>query len=375
MQQTNEPLRIVLSGGGTGGHIYPALALCQRLKETNTSVEFLYIGSERGLEQRIVSEAGIPFKSVEIQGIKRSLSFENVRTIYLMYTAIRQAKKYLREFNPDVVIGTGGYVCAPVLYAATRLNIPTIIHEQNSVAGLTNKFLARYVDRIAITFERVRNDFTKYNKKIRLVGNPRAQEVYQLVDKNQLNINNLEAINRVKQVLIVGGSRGAEPINEAALKQYELWKDKPYEVTVVTGRGQFETLNEKYKEIIPHNVHLKEYISNMPEQLMQTDLIVTRSGATTLTELTALGIPSILIPSPYVTNNHQEKNARDLVDKQASRMILERDLTSETLVKEVDHLMGHTEQRQMMGKNAFEMGIRDAADRFIDLIDELVNNI
>ena len=145
-------MKILLSGGGTGGHIYPALALMRRIKTVHPDAEFLYVGTERGLESTIVPKAGVPFRSVDIQGLKRSLSLDNLKTVYLMLTSVQKSKKIVKEFNPDVVIGTGGYVCAPVLYAASRLNIPTVIHEQNSVAGVTNKFLARFVDRTAICF-------------------------------------------------------------------------------------------------------------------------------------------------------------------------------------------------------------------------------
>ncbi|MDE3838428.1 undecaprenyldiphospho-muramoylpentapeptide beta-N-acetylglucosaminyltransferase [Bacillus methanolicus] len=361
-------MRIVVSGGGTGGHIYPALALIREIAKENKNAQFLYIGTEKGLESKIVTREQIPFKSIHITGFKRKLSFENIKTVFRFVKGVRDSKKILKEFNPDVVIGTGGYVCGPVVYAASRIGIPTIIHEQNSVPGLTNKFLSRYVDKIAVCFEEAKAFFP--SEKVVLTGNPRASEV---VGQDGIH-GRLSSGLKVKDpaVLIFGGSRGARPINEAVLKTLSQFEEKPYQVLYVTGDVHYEEV-KKEVELIgnPDNVVIKPFIHNMPEVLAGIDLVVSRAGATTLAELTSLGIPSILIPSPYVTNNHQEKNSRALSDHGAAILLLEKDLTGSKLVEHIDQILMDKDKLTEMKNAAKRLGMPDAARKFYMVIQEL----
>ncbi|WP_428908739.1 undecaprenyldiphospho-muramoylpentapeptide beta-N-acetylglucosaminyltransferase [Niallia sp. Krafla_26] len=363
-------MNIIVSGGGTGGHIYPALALIREIQKESKDVNFLYIGTEKGLESNLVVREGIPFKSIHITGFKRSLSFENVKTISRFIRGVRKSRKILKEFEADVVIGTGGYVCGPVVYAASKLGIPTIIHEQNSVPGLTNKFLSRYVDRIAVCFEEAKAFFPE--KKVVLTGNPRASEVLnQDGKKGRASVGLSE---RQPVVLIVGGSRGARPINEAVLKSLSMLGQKPYQILYVTGDVHYDEVKKEVDLIgNPKNVVIKPFIHNMPEILAGVDLTVARAGATTLAELTSLGIPSILIPSPYVTNNHQEKNARALSDHHAAKVVLEQDLSGQKLVEEIDRILMDQDKLLEMKKAAKNLGIPDAAGRLYKLMKDLVN--
>ncbi|MGG0717809.1 undecaprenyldiphospho-muramoylpentapeptide beta-N-acetylglucosaminyltransferase [Robertmurraya massiliosenegalensis] len=361
-------MRIVVSGGGTGGHIYPALALIREIQKENKEAEFLYIGTEKGLEGKLVPRENIPFKSIHITGFKRKLSFDNMKTIYRFIKGVSDSKKMLKQFKADVVIGTGGYVCGPVVYAAAKLGIPTIIHEQNSVPGLTNKFLSRYVNKIAICFEEAKNFFP--NEKVVFTGNPRASEVLgQDGVKGRLSVD-LKTGERA--VLIFGGSRGARPINEAVIKSLSELGSKPYQILYITGDAHY---NEVLKEVElvgnPANVVIKPFVHNMPEVLAGIDLTVSRAGATTLAELTSLGIPSILIPSPYVTNNHQEKNALSLSDRGAAKLLLEKELTSKKLVEEIDRILMDEKLLNSMKKSAKELGIQDAAKRLYNVMEEL----
>ncbi|WP_313798761.1 undecaprenyldiphospho-muramoylpentapeptide beta-N-acetylglucosaminyltransferase [Cytobacillus sp.] len=362
-------MKIVISGGGTGGHIYPALALIREIQKEEKDVEFLYIGTEKGLESTIVPRENIPFQSIHITGFKRKLSFENIKTVLRFLKGVRESKRMLKEFNADVVIGTGGYVCGPVVYAAAKLGIPTIIHEQNSIPGLTNKFLSKYVDRVAVCFEEAKQYFPK--EKVVLTGNPRASEVLGKDGiRGRLSVG---LKTNVPLVLIVGGSRGAKPINEAVLKSLTELGEKPYQILYVTGEVHYEEV-KKEVELIgnPKNVMIKPFVHNMPEVLAGTDLTVARSGATTLAELTSLGIPSILIPSPYVTNNHQEKNARALSDHGAAVLLLEQELTSKKLVEGMDQILMDDQKLKEMKKSAKKLGIPDAARRLYQLMEELV---
>ena len=353
-------MKVMISGGGTGGHIYPALALVKEIKKLNPSAEFLYIGTEKGLESQIVRREGIPFKAIEITGFKRSISVENIKTITRFLTGVKTSKRYIKEFKPTIVIGTGGYVCGPVVYAASKLKIPTIIHEQNSVPGLTNKFLSRYVDKVAICFEEARAFFPA--QKVVLTGNPRASEV---VGNDGLKGKQSVGLSLTKKsVLIVGGSRGARPINDAFLQVLDIVSTKDYQVLYVTGEVHYDKVNEKIKEVgSPSNVIIKPFIHNMPEVLSGVDLVVARAGATTLAEITALGLPSILIPSPYVTNNHQEKNARSLSDHDAAILRLESELDGDQLISDIDSILLNENRLKDMRKNSAEIGIKDAAER------------
>jgi UDP-N-acetylglucosamine--N-acetylmuramyl-(pentapeptide) pyrophosphoryl-undecaprenol N-acetylglucosamine transferase len=361
-------MKIAVSGGGTGGHIYPALALIREIQKKDKNVEFLYIGTEKGLESKLVPREDIPFKAIHITGFKRKISFENVKTVLRFLKGVSDSKKMLKEFKPDVVIGTGGYVCGPVVYAAAKMGIPTIVHEQNSVPGLTNKFLSRYVDKIAICFEEAREFFPE--QKVVLTGNPRASEVLGQDGIRGRLSSGLKL--KVPTVLIFGGSRGAKPINEAVVKSLTELSGKPYQVLYVTGDVHFEEVQKEVQLVgNPDNVIVKPFIHNMPEVLAGIDLTVSRAGATTLAELTSLGIPSILIPSPYVTDNHQEKNARALSEHGAARLLLEKDLTGPKLVENIDQILGNEDKLANMKKAAKKLGIPDAAQRLYKLMEEL----
>ncbi|WP_071459358.1 undecaprenyldiphospho-muramoylpentapeptide beta-N-acetylglucosaminyltransferase [Bacillus massilinigeriensis] len=362
-------MRIVISGGGTGGHIYPALALIREIKKRNEEAEFLYIGTEKGLESKIVPMENIPFRSIHITGFKRKLSFENVKTIYRFLKGTVSSRKILKEFRPDIVIGTGGYVCGPVVYAAAKLGIPTVIHEQNSLPGLTNKFLSRYVDKVAICFEEARSYFPA--EKVVLTGNPRASEVLDCNNKDALLTAGLN--KDVRTVLVFGGSRGARPLNEAMMKSLTELGRKPYQVLYITGEVHYEEVKKEVALVgNPQNVIIKPFIHNMPEILAEIDLAVTRAGATTLAELTSLGIPAILIPSPYVTDNHQEKNARSLSDHSAALLLLEKELTGPKLISMMDSVILDQARLMEMQTASRKLGIQDAATRLYSLVRELV---
>ena len=361
-------MRILVTGGGTGGHIYPALAMVRALQELDQNVEVLYIGTENGLEKDIVTKEGLPFKHIEIAGFKRSLSLDNLKTIFKFLKSVSLSKQYIKEFNPDVVIGTGGYVCGPVVYSAAKLKVPTIIHEQNSLPGVTNKFLARYVNKIAICFEEARAYFPE--NKVVLTGNPRASEVVKThkIGKGALGLNPAK-----KTVMISGGSRGAEPINEAFISMIEKYEQSDYEVVFVTGNKHYETIKAQIKSVDKlKNVHILPFINNMPQYLVSVDLFVGRSGATFLSEITALGVPSILIPSPYVTANHQEYNARSVTDHGGGVLILEKDLTGERLLNEINTLMYNDSLRIQMQNTSRQLGIPNAAQRMIEVMNEII---
>ena len=333
-------MRVLVSGGGTGGHIYPALSLMNYLKEQDPSTEFLYVGTERGLESTIVPKAGYDFKTIKIQGIVRSLSLENFKTLWYFCTSYFKAKEIVKEFKPDIVIGTGGYVCAPVLYAAANMGIPTIIHEQNSLAGITNKFLARKVSKIAICFDAVRKDFKKYEDKVVMTGNPRGQELAN-AQKDDSYLASIGIQKEKPIVLIFGGSRGSLRMNESFIEALEEFEKKDYQVVMVTGQVHYDKINNLITSLKKplQNITVLPYINNMVQMFQNTDLVVCRSGATTLIELTALGLPSI---------------------------------NGESLVKEIDRIMNDEAKRKEMAENSKALGITDASSRLETIIHSLV---
>ncbi|NJP36445.1 undecaprenyldiphospho-muramoylpentapeptide beta-N-acetylglucosaminyltransferase [Alkalicoccus luteus] len=359
-------MRIAVSGGGTGGHIYPALALIRHMQRKEAT-DVLYIGTERGLESTLVPEAGIPFKSVHITGFKRSLSFENVKTVLRFVKAVRQSKAYLKAFKPDVVIGTGGYVCGPVVYAAAKLGIPTLIHEQNSVPGITNKFLARYADKVAVCFDEAVTRFPE--NKVVYTGNPRASEAVEAEDNP--SVLKEHGFNPDKPVFVIaGGSRGAAPINQAVLDAYSELAKKDYQILYVTGSVHYEAIQKKLPAYEADSIITVPYVENMPVLLRQVRGAVGRAGATSIAELTALGVPAVYIPSPYVTENHQFHNADAYVKKGAALMIEEKDLNAETLIAALDSLQD-TAFAADMSQKAKEAGMPQAAAMLADELNAL----
>ncbi|EUJ44262.1 undecaprenyldiphospho-muramoylpentapeptide beta-N-acetylglucosaminyltransferase [Listeria riparia] len=362
-------MKFIISGGGTGGHIYPALALIRAIQKRDPDAEFLYIGTEKGLESDLVRRENIPFEAIEITGFKRSLSMENIKTITRFFKGVTRSKELIRNFKPDAVIGTGGYVCGPVVYAAAKLNIPTVIHEQNSVAGLTNKFLSRYADRVAICFEEVSDSFAA--EKIVFTGNPRASEVIDIESGDVLAEFGLEPDKPT--VLVFGGSRGARGINEAVESNLMKFSKRPYQLLYVTGEVHYNKIQDKLVNMdLNANISVQPFIYDMPKVLNVSTLVVSRAGATSLAEFTALGVPSILIPSPYVTANHQEKNAESLAKKDAAVIISEATLTPHILLDVIDGIMDNPEKLAKMQYEAKQLGVPDAADKLVDAILDII---
>ncbi|MGX7174339.1 undecaprenyldiphospho-muramoylpentapeptide beta-N-acetylglucosaminyltransferase [Enterococcus ratti] len=359
-------MKILVTGGGTGGHIYPALAFVNYVKKKELNPDFMYVGAKRGLENKIIPETGIPFRTLEIQGFQRKLSLYNIKTIHLFLKSIYEAKKILKNFQPDVVIGTGGYVSGAVVYAASKLAIPTIIHEQNSVPGVTNKFLSRYVDRVALSFKDAAPFFPK--EKSVLIGNPRAQEVANM-NRSRI-LENFGLDPEKKTVLIFGGSQGALKINQAVTELLTAVGHPAYQILYASGERYYQAIKEKVTSAA--NISIQPYISNMAEVMASCDLLISRAGATSIAELTALGLPSILIPSPYVTNDHQTKNALSLVNAKAAKMIKDDELDGKTLKLAIEEIMSDDALQKQMSIAAKKQGIIDASDRMYQLVGTLI---
>ncbi|THF75592.1 undecaprenyldiphospho-muramoylpentapeptide beta-N-acetylglucosaminyltransferase [Cohnella fermenti] len=367
-------MRLVLTGGGTGGHIYPALAIGREAAEREPDTSILYIGTTKGLESRIVPNQGIPFESIDITGFRRSLSIENVKTVMRFVQGVRRSKQLLREFKPDAVVGTGGYVCGPVVYAASRLGIPTLIHEQNVVPGLTNKFLSRYADAVAVSFADSLPHFSGRRNVVH-AGNPVASTVSK-ADRGR-GFRSLGLADGTPFVLAVGGSRGAKALNEAILEMLPRLESLPnVHFVFVTGERYYEEALARLGELptkLKGRVHALHYLNNMPEVLSAASLVVSRAGASSLAEITSLGVPSILIPSPNVTNNHQQPNAESLADAGAGVMILEKDLNGTVLFESVSAIMQDTARQEAMAAASKALGMPLAAGSIYEQIKGIAN--
>ena len=346
-------MRVLLTGGGTSGHVNPALAIADIIKARHPDAQFAYVGTERGIEKRLVEKEGYDFYPIKIQGIRRSLSLSNIKTAYLIMTAPLEAKKIIKEFKPDIVIGTGGYVCWAPLKAAAQMGIPTVIHESNSVAGLAVRKLEGKVDVILTNFKSTEDKMT-YTEKVVNVGNP-IRSSFSGLDKASARAR-LGIPDNVKFVILsFGGSLGAPKLNEAAIDVMRGFSLGHGDVMHFHAGGKkfYDNAMEMFAgyslEKNPR-LELKEYIYDMSLHMAAADLIICRAGAMTLTELAMMRKPAILIPSPYVTDNHQYKNAKALADAGAAVLIEEKELADGAIVEAVERIYGDASLRERMSK-------------------------
>ena len=357
-------MRVVISAGGTGGHIYPAVAIINKIKKEEPNSEFLYIVTHNRMEKDLIPSMNIPYEPIEITGFKRKLTLDNFKTLARFIKARKRCLQLIKDFNPDVVIGAGGYVTAPVIWAAKKLGHKTFIHEQNSVVGLSNRYLTKYVDKIGVSFESALNDFPK--EKVLLTGNPCSEKAIAtpVAQKSNFNLNEDK-----KLVLIVMGSLGSQTVNEKMAEYIYGFRNKNYEVLYVTGEAHYEKLKTRR---FPDNVKIVPYIKDLPSIMKKTDLMVSRAGASTMSEIMALGIPTIFVPSPYVTNNHQYKNAKDLVDKEAAWIIEEKDLNKTGFIKMIDDVLEDEEKYNQVKENVSSLGIKDSSTRIYNILKEMI---
>jgi len=363
-------MRYIISGGGTGGHINPGIAIAREIKTREPDAEILFVGTEHGLEKDLVPREGFDIRFIDVKGFRRKLSADTFKTLVKLLKSFGEIKKILREFKPDAVIGTGGYVCGPVVFYAARKKIPTLIHEQNAFPGVTNRILSRYVDEVAISFEESRQRFSG-KAKITFTGNPIRTELF-LLEKEKAR-EKLGLPKGMPLVVIFGGSLGADHINEC-VKEMILrhGREIPYRLILATGVRNYEKVMDAIREPLPDNIQIVPYIYNMGEVLAAADLAVTRSGAITVSELSALGVPSILIPSPFVAENHQEFNARALENRGAAVVILQDQLNSEILFGQIKKLIDDSELRHKMASAAQKYSIRDAAAVIYSLVQSAI---
>lgn len=372
-------MHILFAGGGTAGHINPALAVAGLIKEKQPDAKISYIGTENHLEAKLVPQAGYDFYTIDVVGLKRSLSPKNIgKNIVAVKKAVvasMKVSRLLKELKPDVVVGTGGYVSGPVLREAAKLGIKTAIHEQNAFPGITTKMLSGKVDTVMLAMREAEKHL-KLNKKPVVTGNPVRIEFLKPTSREEARKK--LGLSNEPMILSFGGSLGARPINEAVTElMISHASSGKYIHFHSTGSQGYERTVSNLKaggvDLSSSKLRVSEYITDMADCMVAADLIIGRAGAITLSEICAVGRASILIPSPYVAENHQFHNAMTLKNNNAAEVIEEKDLTGETLIRTVDKILGDGDTAAQMGKNAAKASIPDANERIYNCITELIN--
>ncbi len=365
-------MRVLLTGGGTAGHINPAVAIAKYIKEMEKDAEFLFVGTEKGLEKTLVPKEGFDIKFVKVSGLKRKLTLENLKVFMQFITSKIEAGKIIDNFKPDIVIGTGGYACVPAIGAAHRRGIPTIIHEQNVHPGLAINMLAKKADVTMISFPETEKLIDA--KACALTGNPLRPNLFDEVDVE--SVRNEYGFDSKPIVLFFGGSLGAERMNDALVDMLAMGFEG-FNLIAATGEKHFEKItarleekNVDYKGMT--NLALLPYIYNMNEVLGAADMAICRAGAITISELNALGKASVLIPSPYVAHNHQEQNARYLEKNGAAKVLLESELSGESLKGAILDVLSDRESLIKMRDCSLKIGQRDACAKIYAIVKELV---
>ena len=360
-------MKIIVSAGGTGGHIYPALAIINKFKEKEKDLDVLYIGTHNRMEKDLIPKRGIKYEEIEIFGFSKSAILQDIKNIFLIEKAKKKCLNIMKEFKPDIVLGIGGYVTYPVIWAANKLGIKTFIHEQNSVPGKTNLALQNKADLIGVSFKETEQKFTKARGEVFYSGNPCGENALSMkaMDKSVLGLD-----KNKKLVVVVAGSQGSATINEKMKEFLKKAATENYEVFYITGNALYDEFIKG--QSFADNVKVVPYLDNLPSLLKSTDLIVTRAGASTMSEILSLNLPAIFIPSPYVANNHQYYNALEIKNNGGGELILEKDLTADILISKINEVLKDTTKYQLMKENLHKMSMNNSGDVIYNKLKDLI---
>ncbi len=358
--------KFIISGGGTGGHIYPAIAIADKLKAKFPDAEFLFVGAEDRMEMEKVPQAGYPIKGLWISGLQRSLSLQNLAFPLKLISSLSKSNTILKEFKPDVAIGTGGYASAPLLRMASLKNIPCLIQEQNSYAGITNKWVSGEVQSICVAYEGMDKFFP--SEKIRFTGNPVRQDLLDISSKKEEAIKFFNLDKNKKILLVLGGSLGAKKINELIEKSLTLFKQHNLQVIWQCGKYYEDAYKNKGNE----NVKVLAFLNRMDLAYAAADFIISRAGALSVSELCIVGKPVIFIPSPNVAEDHQTKNALAVTDREAAILIRENELDA-TFESKFSELISSEEHQKVLSENITKMAKPNATNDIVEEIEKLMN--
>ena len=370
-------MKVIIAAAGTAGHINPGLAIANKIKEEEKDSKIIFIGTNRGLENDLVPRAGYELKIIDAYGLSKKISIENIKKMCTTLRATSKARKIIKEFKPDIIVGAGGYICGPVVWAAKKENIPVVLHESNAFPGKAVKYLAKKADTVFISFEDARERIPNA-KNIVFTGTPVKikKQNYSIEEKKKI-LKEINLDNNLPIVLIFGGSQGAQKINEAIVGIIEDKLNTKYQIIWATGPKQYDIVkNElKQKSIDIENIKnakILPYIYNMEEIMNISDVIVARSGAMTITEISNLGKPSILIPLPNVSQDHQLRNAEVLQKIGAGKIILNDKLTSENLNQEISEIILNPTNMKKMGEKAYTKSVKNVQEKIYNEIKKVV---
>ena len=355
-----EAMRVIIAGGGTGGHVYPGIAVAKEILRRIPPAEVVFVGTEKGLESKVIPQEGFRLEKITSSGIKGIRGLRRLESLLKIPLGLWQSYQIISQFKPRLVIGVGGYSSGPPVLVAALLRIPILLQEQNATPGLTNRLLAHFAGRVAIAFPESRNFFG--NKAV-LTGNPVRHEFCQA--KNNTSDDRLV-------VVFVGGSQGARAINQAAIQSLRFLEPHFARLLFIhqTGESDYDEVSMAYAKVaLAHDV--RPFFYDMPIQYVRADLLVSRAGATTLAEITLAGKASILIPFPYATDNHQQKNAESLANAGAAEMILQKDLSGELLANRIQFYLDQRDALEQMAEKSLRFGKPDATEKIVDLAEQL----
>ncbi|MFC2151275.1 undecaprenyldiphospho-muramoylpentapeptide beta-N-acetylglucosaminyltransferase [Bacteroidota bacterium] len=356
MKQKNK--NIIISGGGTGGHVFPAISIANAIKEIEPETNILFVGALGRIEMEKVPAAGYKIIGLPVAGLQRKLTYKNISFIFKLISSLKESKQIIKNFKPDVVVGVGGYASGPILREANNKRIPTLIQEQNSYAGITNKLLAKKAKKICVAYEGMEKYFPK--DKIILTGNPVRQDLLNKIDNRTEALRHFELDENKKTVLIIGGSLGARTINQSVIKDLEKVGNSNFQLLWQTGKYYYEDAKKCADSYGFENIKVLDFIKRMDFAYAAADIIISRAGAGTISELCLVGKPVILVPSPNVAEDHQTKNALALVDKKAA--IIVKDLEAkEQLINTAIDLIRNEKLINILSDNIKGMALRDSA--------------
>ena len=360
---------IIISGGGTGGHIFPAISIANAIKKIEPDANILFVGALGKIEMEKVPAAGYEIIGLPIAGLQRRLTLKNISFIFKLISSLRKSKKIIKEFKPDVVVGVGGYASGPVLYKANKMKIPTLIQEQNSYAGITNKLLAKKAKKICVAYEGMEKYFPK--DKIILTGNPVRQDLLDKIGSKTEALKHFELDSEKKTILVVGGSLGARTINQSVIGDFEKLGKSEFQMLWQTGKYYFEDAKKVASETNYKNIKVLDFITRMDMAYAAADIIISRAGAGTISELCLVGKPVILVPSPNVAEDHQTMNAMALVNKGAAIMIKDSE-AREKLIDTTLELINDEREIKELSENIKGMALRDSAKIIAEEVLKLV---
>ncbi|MGB9438771.1 MAG: undecaprenyldiphospho-muramoylpentapeptide beta-N-acetylglucosaminyltransferase [Desulfobacterales bacterium] len=357
------PLRIVIAGGGTGGHLFPGIAIAQEFETRNPASKIIFVSTGNPLERSVLSKTGYPLQTVTVAGIKGRGLWNQIKSVAKIPKGILEANRILKNFSPDLTVGLGSYSAGPVVFAAWLRRIPIAVHEQNILPGITNRILSRFANRVYISFENTRSHMDP--RKVRWTGNPVRQDILDSTHRSK-DIRKNESDAKPFTVLIIGGSQGAHKINMAVIEALDHLRHlKHLHFVHQTGQADELLVREAYRQSKVSGT-VQAFFDNMAEQYGRADLIICRAGATTVAEITALGKPAIFIPFPFAADNHQVLNAGSLSDEGAAEMLIEKDLNGKVLSEKLNNYAAHPAELQNMSARAKQLGKPDAAKNIVD---------